>query len=384
MNISKVRKPVREVLAIAIWAHALFATEILGVPSVRWAAVPGYAYDLSLVGFILFYSFCCDSGWLSVLFDLFYAYLWPFIWTFRLTFFIGKYAWRKAGEHDIIPGNIKQIEIDTKKAISDGKVAAPPQQVKGPSLMLAIRSMGHFGLIWCLVILNTKSNVLAGLAIFFALFGAVMATYGIWGFISGALDFITGLKGNVAKQMSDACQTILDWDESMGVDRIRNTAGLVFFFGKVCSFFADKKTKVARIASFIALTITVPFYLYVSSIFACVYLGLARIQHLTLDWKSALTDSLFMPIAFTDMPHGLLIRLIAGVQAVVIGAMGYNVIFRHFNSKVEAIAIAANELRQPLAERQLVQRLVLINASTADKKPPMQVIEQPRSLTGTD
>jgi hypothetical protein len=288
-----------------------------------------------------------------------YIYLWPFVLIFKAIYYAGRYIWRAySPTASSIPADAPTAEIPKQ-----------PSTVEFPSAF--VRVFGQFALLWSLISINTNIKVLAVIAIAAALFGAVRAAYNLWEFITDAIDWIESLESPFSKQLAEAIKAIRETGEAEQSQKVKNAANFLKFAEAVCNFIADRKRVLSNITRTVALCITVPFYVYISSIFAGVYIGIARLEQLKLDWRSSFIDSLFVPIAFTDLPHSAIIRLIAGIQAVVIGAMGYNVLFRHFTSRINRLSQTAAELSRPLQDRELMS----IVALRADKisflpKPP--------------
>jgi len=311
-------------------------------------AIPSYTYDVALLAFIFFYGVICNFGWISVWFDAIYIYLWPFILIFKGLYLSIKYLWQK------------HVSVQAPPAATVASNPAPKAEVKLTVWNRVTNTFAQFALLWCAIILNTHSPTLTIIATAAAILGAGKAVYGLWDFISSATSWIEKLKGSFAEQLAKSIKAIRDWDEVGQSTEVTNAANLLKMAEKTCDFIADKKSILVRLTSIMALLITIPFYLYISAVFACAYLGIAKVEHLGLDFKTAMTDSLFVPIAFTDLPHSVWIRMIAGIQALTIGAMGYNILFRHFNNKIDRLSVAADELRQPLKDQRLMQRVVVI------------------------
>jgi hypothetical protein len=348
------RRTVRHIVAAVIWLNALFATHFIHLPSFRFSVSSSLAVDISLMSFILFYGVICDFGWISVWFDLLYIYLWPFVLLFKALFLVGKYLWRKYKPSV----SSAQAATDAAKVVSANVETTKSVESMSPATAV-IGVFGQFTVIWSLIILNTNMRAIAILATVAALFGALRASYNLWDFISDAIDWIESLESPFSRQLAEAIKAIRESNVAEEGQRIKNAANLLRMAEKTCNFLADKKRTLSKLTRIAAFCITIPFYIYISSIFAVIYLGIAKIEHIGLDWRSALIDSLFVPIAFTDLPHSFLIRLIAGIQAVVIGAMGYNVLFRHFTSKINRLSDTALELGRPLQDRELMSRVEL-------------------------
>jgi hypothetical protein len=267
-----------------------------------------------------------------------------------------KYLWRRYHV---------QSEASTATS-SDQTKSVPTESVTPPNVF--VRVFGRFALLWAIIAVNTQFKVLAIIGILAALFGALRASYNLWDFISDSIDWIGSLEGPFSRRLAEAIKAIRESDQPEHAQKIKNAANLLKMAEKVCNFLADQKRILAKVTRIIAFFITIPLYVYISSIFAAVYFGIAKLEHLTLDWRSALIDSLFVPIAFTDLPHSFAIRLIAGIHAVVIGAIGCNVLFRHFNSKITQLSATALELGRPFQDRELMTQIDLY-ADKIELKP---------------
>lgn len=370
------RRILRHLAAALLWAHALFATNFIHISptihlSIENARIsPSLVGDIVLITFIFFYGFVCDFGWASAWFDIVYIYLWPFVLIFKGLFVSGRYLWRKY--------NSSNEAVAQAEAISD---VVPKKERSPKSPHVAVRVFGQFALIWGAIIVNTDIKIIAVVATIAALYGALRASYNLWDFISDAIDWIEGLESPFAKHLADAIKSIREADEKDQSQQVKSAANTLRMAERVCNFLAKQKRILAKITRVTAFCITVPFYVYISSIFATIYLGIAKIEGISLDWRAALIDSLFVPIAFTDLPHSFLIRLVAGIQAIVIGAMGYNVLFRHFTSKINRLSDAALELQRPLQDRELMSRVALHADSLTLKPKPVasQTVQTPES-----
>jgi len=354
------RRIVRHSVAAVVWANALFATRFIHIPKASIGIAPALLLDVAVLSFILFYGVICNYGWLSVWFDLLYVYLWPFVLLFKALFSVAKRLWRRWGTATAAtPAAAVELQPAPK--------AEKPSDIPHP----IVRVFGQFALLWALVAVHTNIRALAVIAVCAALFGAVRATYNLWDFIADAIDWVESLEGPFSRQLADAIKAIRESNEPEHSQKIKNAANFLKMAELVCNFLADKKRVLARITRIVAFSITVPFYVYISAVFAAVYVGIARLEGLPLGLSSSLVDSLFVPMAFTDLPHSNVIRLIAGIQAVVIGALGYNVLFRHFTSKLNRLSEAASELRRPLRDHDLMSQVTLrADNITFLPKPP--------------
>jgi hypothetical protein len=94
-----------------------------------------------------------------------------------------------------------------------------------------------------------------------------------------------------------------------------------------------------------------------SYLFACSYVGIGKIVAQPFPFSTAILDSLYMPFAWTELPRIFSIRLIGGIQAVLVSAVGYTIFFRHFGTRFERILHATGRLRGPLDDELVRQKI---------------------------
>jgi hypothetical protein len=78
--------------------------------------------------------------------------------------------------------------------------------------------------------------------------------------------------------------------------------------------------------------------------------------------------SLFMPFAYTDLPHSFPLRVLGGLQAVAVGFMSWSILSKRLTGHFEKVVEAAIDLRQPFVDRiyiDKVQRLTALHNSAA-------------------
>ena len=180
----------------------------------------------------------CDSGWASAWFDALYTCLWPFVLTFKGLYVGGRYVWRKYRPIDAA-STPKAAKAASAEAATKGASEQPPNAV--------FRVFGQFSLLWC-------------------------------------ADWIESFEGPFSKQLADAIRAVRESDAQDQSQQVKNAANILKFAETVCRFLADKKRALAKLTRVVSFCVTVPVYIYISSVFATVY-GVARIEHLSLDWR---------------------------------------------------------------------------------------------------
>jgi hypothetical protein len=209
--------------------------------------------------------------------------------------------------------------------------------------------------------------------------GAIRSIYGLWSILSNTSKWVDNLKSNFASQIATNIRSVRDWNHTYGVDEITKAANALKMVESVFRFISENRDFLAKGTTLFAAGITICFYCYFSFLFSSVYWGLAKLQNIHWHWSAALIDSLYMPFAFSNLPNNVPIQLLAGLQAIAVGIMGYNIFFRHLSGRFERIAVAASELRIPINDVELKGKLIIIEQFIS-----AQQISRPGDAKGTE
>jgi hypothetical protein len=391
-----IRKYIREILTISFWLHAVCVYQLIPylskpIPAAWYAS----AYNTALITFILYYSYFSDSGWLSVTWDLLYVYVWPFLFAWKILWNGCKGAYHFFKTQTILPrvglivATPAQAPPQPQEGTSLGKslqdLGAHLKQVRTErrwtKLQRTLRPLTQFALLWSILILSLRSKPLIVIASLVTLVGAFRAVYGLWNLLSGTSDWLDKLRSGLATQLSSRIRQVREWEEAAGPEVITADVNSLKIFESIFTFIAENRTFLSKCTMGVAALVTVPFYVYVSVLFAAVYVGIARVGGIGFPWTTSITCSLYIPFAFTDLPHSLIIRLIAGLQAIAVTVMGWNIFFRQLSSKFNSVAGVATEFRENFQEETYRRKLAIVASLTSrastvadQKKPPTSVV----------
>ncbi|HSY35594.1 MAG TPA: hypothetical protein VK814_07590 [Acidobacteriaceae bacterium] len=395
-NLHPIRKTIREILAVLFWFHALCAFHVLQLHS--FAIPPAFsmqAYNAVLFTFIIYYSYFSNCGWMSVVWDLIYIYAWPMrtAWkliskTFSVTYhFIKSRSKFPAVGLVIVPTaepepqaaeskTLKESVTDLRQYFRDKK-----SKERIDKLQRALRPVYQFAFLWSLLVMTLQSPTLIVVAAVVTLTGAFRAVYTLWNLLSGTSSYLEKIHSGIATQLTQKIAQVREWEEDAGPEKITGEVNTLKIYESIFGYISDNRVFLAKCTMVLAALITIPFYIYISLLFASVYIGIAHLQHLSLSFGTAFVDSLYIPFAFSDLPHNNLLKLIAGLQAVALTVMGWNIFFRHLSGRFESIAIAAADFRSTMQEESYRKKLSLVAAFASSgtagvsKKPPTSVLE---------
>ena len=373
MSITKanpVRKVVRSFLAAYFWLRPLIGVSHLHFPTGWLAFYHRVSPDAFLLLFIAYYALLSEGGWWAVALDLVYVYLWPLFLLWLCVKHSSIRLYRAFIKSEFAP----KIEILKKNLPND-----PAQEVVkswsfreilfGDRMVARIvRPFSQFILLWALLILNSSNRIIIMVALAVIAVGAIKIVRNLVMFLSDAGSWILKFKSNFTLQVAENIAKVRAYTQGSDPDPLRGAANILHTYEIVFRYLAEKKDRLARWTLVVSILITVPFYLYLSLIFTSIYLGVARLNHIVWSWTDALTTAIFIPFAFTDLPHNLWIRLIGGLQALTVTVLGYTVLFRRIQYAVQQMSQVASELHAPLSDEDLKKTVALLNVVTITPK----------------
>jgi hypothetical protein len=325
-----------------------------------------------LLLFITYYSLLGENGWLSVAFDLVYVYFWPLVLAWLLVKFTSVRAYRAIKDTNYMKAVIAiPIAANTTakpvEAVAAAQATEPSVKSRWKAIGVAVRPFSQFFLLWALLLLKTSSVVLTWVALAVIILGTITIVRALSLFLSDAGSWITKLKSNFANQLANDIAIIRASYQSPIDVRSRNAANGLLLYETMFRYMSENKETLARWTILASILVTIPLYLYLSFMFTAIYLGVARLSNLSWAWTDALTTSIFIPFAYTDLPHNLWIRLIGGCQATIIAILGYTVLFRRIQGSMIQLSQAAGELAVPLNDHSLKEMLKAIKTQGTEK-----------------
>jgi hypothetical protein len=358
-----IRYKVRLLLALVFWIHAMGLTHLIRVRFIGGLPEARLISEISLLAIIFFYSYLAANGWWSLFFDLSYVYLFP-LWI------IAKYGWKLTksaatplGRHLIksaaLPNANAPTASNTEKKTD--KELEHPEFGRGFA-----RPFQQFALLWCGVVLLSHVRPLTAAGVFVIALAAVKTVISMNGFLGGSMDWLAKAQSRVTEILNKTTDQVLQQDPNS--KECRNGVVSIRFYEGILRWLCDRDG-IERWVQGSTLLLLVPYYVYLSILSGFVYLGLARILGLAWTAKEALLDAMFMPLAWTDLPHSVLIRALAGLQVCVLAFVGYEAIFRRISNKADRIVKTAKELSRKFANPDLQAKILIITQSAATSVP---------------
>jgi hypothetical protein len=382
---TRVRIIVRNCIALSFWMHAAYVSNLVIPHTAAGPHWSQYLYNSAILGFIFFYSFCGDNEWFSVVFDALYVYFWPFVITSKVVWFGLKGGYRYL-QRKIVWRAPSFIVLPTPKPPVIQPVAkeAEKKTHSASILEMILRPFRQFVVLWAALVISADSKFFIAFASTITLIGAGSAVYRLWNVLSNTSSWIEKMKDSFARQIADNIMQVRAWKEGSDLQDVTKAANALKSLEAMFTFISANRDFLSKSTMVVAAIISIPFYCYISFLFSCTYVGLAKLQNIPFAWPSALIDSLYMPFAFTNLPSNFAIQLLGGLQALIVTLIGWNIFFRHLSDRFMRITKAASELCSPFEDALFRAKLdVIENAVNRIEASDARVIQHVIAQAGT-
>jgi hypothetical protein len=294
--------------------------------------------------------------------DLLYAYVSPVVVFGRISWHSIKSIYRKFPILKELSPPVAQVPVTVEQG--DPPASKEEQRHVGK---LVLRPLLHFPILWCLLIAISNERPILIVALLATLALAGRAVYIFHDAIDGSFNDaeayklrIKGMFENIAAEIKKTDLTAAEYQQ-----RIVN----VKLYGNLLAYASSSKS-VRKLTKRLTLALAIPTYVYIASL--CGFASYAMGKLVMIKWglTDALLASLFMPIAYTDLPHNAGIRLLGGLQVASLLFIGYDTIFRSIDQKMEILSKNAQSLAAIFESEQVVNAVKIYDA----KKSVAEVI----------
>ena len=331
--------------------------------------------------------------------DLFYIYVFPFIFIYETVVFgfkaIARFskAYAVRSFTDMQRGSftwkamLKELVADDAALIVPA--ATPPSQpvaiaASSPTpqvspkpglwwrLLLPLRS---FTIVWCLLIIATDKPAIA-------LFGLIIVSAHLLRFILNLVKMLA----SVQQFLKDAETRVLNYattllnvvmsapDETLASPDVSKAVTYLALL-RGSAFLLVNRVEISYLL-FVAVILTyIAVYVRVAIFFAFVYLGIAKLSHVPLGFLDAMVNSFAIPLSYTNYPRQWVLQLAEDVHSGVVLLLGVGAGVAYMRQKVDSFRDVAETLWGKLDQDDVRSRM----AYAAKKSKPAA----PRSTTPT-
>jgi hypothetical protein len=388
---SFIRKRARFIAGLAFWLNALF---ILPIPQPALSALGhklGLDFpEMALGLFLGMMALLNCYGFRNFAVDLLYIYFFPFILGYRLVVLSFKTCRGLARSvSTVIPGArpkitwkdfLQQLTPDPSVLTPKALVVPPPAQPMiaaalptesrhGALMQLVLKislPFREFTIAWCLLILLSHKVIFVSCALAVLTGHTARFVIELVRTLTEAKQFLKRAEREVFAYVEDLLNTMMSATEESFKSPEIVKANQMLALLRTGAFLLINRAEISYMF-FLALCFAYfVVYTRLALLFAFVYIGIAKINHIPLGFLESFVNSLAMPFSFTNLPRNWAIQLAELTHTATVLFLGFGALITYFQQKLEAFAGIAESLWSRLDQEAVRQKM----ASAAKTSAP--------------
>jgi hypothetical protein len=375
----KFRKATTLVLAVFLWLHALFLLNFQATLLSKIAHFVRLSFsEALLVVLLIIFSFLAASGPWKTILSLAYIYFFPFVllgYVFYL-FFLALRAinsWLKA-QSNPLPYSALVIEQNATTAGPVLTVASANVQATrtaGAEIFhFSLQPFRHFMLIWCLLLLVTSHVEIIWLCLVVVL---VQLGRKIW-VILKVLLFPKPWLDRLGPALLIGFTTALDKLATVTLDaapsnELQSLWNQLHLWRSILDFLKNPYL-LSRWAWLLGSIFLGLIYVYIAVLFSFAYYGIAHVNGVSYSWPDALLASLFIPFFVTELPKIFWLRVLGGIQCVLVIAISVGTIVNFLRRKLDAVRRAATDFSDRFADQSIHEKYLILEERFSTPSKP--------------
>ena len=215
---------------------------------------------------------------------------------------------------------------------------------------LPVRS---FAFAWCLLILLSEKQS-------FVLFGLVVLSAQLAAFIVGLARRLAHVRKlliewetRIVAYASGLVEIIISAPEGSLDNQNVGSATSILAALRGASFLIINRVEVSYAFFVVGCFMYVLVYFRIALLFAFVYLGIAKLNHLPLRFLDSMTNSIAMPLSYTNFPRNWQIQLAEDCHSLVAIVLGFEALRAFLQGRMEAFLGLAEQIWEKLNEATL-------------------------------
>jgi len=378
-----IRRVTTFLLAAYLWLHALFLLNVQPtIISKSTRLLRLTASEVVLFSLLVIFSFLAASGFWRTLRSLAYIYLFPFVlvvygcyWFFLVLRVTNRWFKVQASPQQssiLVPEQSSRAIAPAAPAGSGGKASVKKSIAELARFLL--RPFRRFMFLWCILLLVTTHTtivwlclivVLAHLArkVFFILKILLFSDPWLKKFAPALLAGLNTALSALAAVTSDVAPT----------NELKNLWNQLNLWKKILDFLKDPYL-LSRWAWVLGIVFLGAIYTYIPVLFSFVYYGIARVSGVPYSWPDALVASEFIPFFVSELSKLIAVRLLGGIQCLLVVAVGIGTIVNFLRRKLDAIRRAATEYSDRLADESIQAKYQILEQKFSTTIPDVSPI----------
>ncbi len=379
-----VRRATTFLLATFLWLHALFFLNVQSAFISKCAQLLRLtSSELVLFALLVIFSFLAASGFWGTVRSLLYIYSFPFVligYAFYLCFLLLRRVnrWFKAQAtpqlgNSLVAEPSASATIPVLVASSESRAGAKEEIAE--LLRFLLRPFQRFMLLWCILLLVTTHVVVVWLCLAVVLAQLARKIF----FLLKILLFSDPWLRKIGSALPAGLNTALAGLAAVTLDaapknELQNLWNQLKLWRKILEFLRDPYL-LSRWAWVLAILFFGSIYIYTAVLFSFAYYGIARVSGVSYSWPDALLTSVFLPFFRSDLPKILAVKLLGGIQCLLVVMVGIGTIVNFLRRKLEAIRIAATELSDRFADQGIREKYVILEERFSPAAAPAPTAE---------
>jgi hypothetical protein len=344
-----INKATRFALSLLLWAHAVFAINIQSPTVLRIAQVLHLTVaEFVLLSLTIVFSYLASTGFWSAVGNLLYIYFFPFVllfyaakWALKLLLVIGR--WLNPKTDGVI------LADKQRPALLVGLRLPGPQKIttvdaiqdQSVRLHLLFRPVRRFTLLWCLLLLLATHTAVIWVALMVILIHIARFFVRLVRVFLGSRTFFERLEEGIQRVADDWLAKIAHvTSDSPPTPELRALWQSIRNFELGILALKDGAL-LSRWATLLGGVFLGCVYVYVAFVSSFVYYGIERLAGYGDTWPQLLTTALFIPFLLGDLPKLAVLRLLGGLQCLIVLSIGIGTVTRYLRSYVRSLRTVA-------------------------------------------
>jgi hypothetical protein len=377
-----VRKITTVLLASFLWLHAIFFFNPQSAFVATFAQLLRLtSAEVILFGLLVVFSCAAGSGFWKPLLSAIYIYFFPFvvIWHFLYGCFQILRALNKWFGRHAHPGVIAEQPAESKElsiaptTVSLAPDASVPKSMGSELFQFFLRPFRRFTWLWCALLLVTTHKTVLWLCLIVVGFHLVRDIFLILEIVLFSDPWMTKA-GNVFLSMVDTALAgiaVVTPDTSPTTE-LKNFWNQIKIWTKVANFLKDPYL-VSRWAWVLGIIFFGCVYTYIALLFSFAYYGIARVHDVAYSWPDAAVTSFFILFFSSELPKLLSLRIVAGLQCVLVLAVGIGTLVNFIQRRLRSIHVAAISISDRLSEQAIREKFIILEGKLATTPPPAPI-----------
>jgi hypothetical protein len=374
-NISEnARKITTFLLAVILWLHAFFFLNFQSTLLSKATQLIRLTFsEIVLFGLLIVFSFVAGSGVWKGLRSIAYIYVFPFVvlfygfWGCFLVLRILNRWFVAQGSGRF--GNVPIPDQNVSAIVPPIPVAArnQPNAKKGVKelLLFLLRPFRKFTFLWCFLLLVSTHTSVVWLCLIVVLFHLAHDIFRIVKMLFFTEPWLNKIGDAVRAGIETAVAGIsVVTPDCSPTPELKNLWNQLNLWTKIVNFLKEPYL-MSRWAWVLGVLVFGSIYTYIAVLFSCAYYGIARVSEVAYSWSDALITSFFIPFFVSDLPKVLGLRLLGGLQCVLVLAVGIGTLVNFIRRRVRSIQTAATDISNRLASGNIREKFLILEAKMA-------------------